>query len=165
MLTSIVYWTVIRPGLGFRMHLAGNDAGLMRASSIESTVEFIENPGWIQDDRHPLLLDAASQLRAYFAGRLREFDLPLILEGTAFEKQVWEAVRAIPFGERRSYGAVAAMVGRPKAARAVGTANRNCPIGVIVPCHRVVAAGGLGGFGGREDVKQRLLDFEANQLK
>ena len=161
----IVYWTTVRPGLGFRIHLAGNDAGLMRVSSADSAEEFVEHPGWIHDNRHPTLIDAANQLRAYFAGRLREFDIPLILEGTAFEKQVWEAVRAIPYGERRSYGEIATVVGRPRAARAVGTANRNCRIGVIIPCHRVVAASGLGGFGGREDMKRKLLDFETNHLK
>jgi len=105
--------------------------------------------------------EARAQLRAYFAGELKEFDLPLRLDGTPFQRSVWEQLRKIPFGEIRSYGELADALGNPKASRAVGLANGKNPIGIIVPCHRVVGAdGSLTGYGGGLDRKQRLLDFE-----
>ena len=110
----------------------------------------------------PLLLEAADQLRAYFAGELREFDVPLAPRGTAFQREVWAAVSAIPFGSTATYSEIAAAVGRPSACRAVGAANGRNPLPVIVPCHRVVgAAGGLTGYGGGLDRKRLLLDLEA----
>jgi methylated-DNA-[protein]-cysteine S-methyltransferase len=110
----------------------------------------------------PLLLDAADQLRAYFAGELREFDLPLAPHGTAFQRQVWAAVSAVPYGITATYSEIATAVGRPSACRAVGAANGRNPLPVIVPCHRVIsAAGGLTGYGGGLDRKRSLLDLEA----
>ena len=110
----------------------------------------------------PLLLEAADQLRAYFAGELRAFDLPLAPDGTAFQLDVWEAVSAIPYGGTASYSAIATAVGRPSACRAVGAANGRNPLPVIVPCHRVIgSAGGLTGYGGGLDRKRSLLDLEA----
>ena len=110
----------------------------------------------------PLLLDAADQLRAYFACELREFDIPLAPAGTAFQRQVWAAVAAIPYGSTASYLEIATAVGRPSACRAVGAANGRNPLPVIVPCHRVVGAtGGLTGYGGGLDRKRSLLDLEA----
>ena len=110
----------------------------------------------------PLLLDAADQLRAYFAGELREFDLPLAARGTEFQRQVWAAVYAVPYGSTATYSEIAAAVGRPDACRAVGAANGRNPLPVIVPCHRIIgAAGGLTGYGGGLDRKRSLLDLEA----
>ncbi|MFD7707284.1 methylated-DNA--[protein]-cysteine S-methyltransferase [Streptomyces sp. NPDC059785] len=104
---------------------------------------------------------AADQLTAYFAGDLKEFDLPLHLDGTPFQRTVWDRLRAIPYGETRSYGELAVALGNPRASRAVGLANGRNPVGIIVPCHRVVGAdGGLTGYGGGLDRKRRLLDFE-----
>jgi methylated-DNA-[protein]-cysteine S-methyltransferase len=105
--------------------------------------------------------EAADQLLAYFAGGLKEFTLPLNLVGTPFQRSVWEQLRKIPYGETRSYGDLAGALGSPKASRAVGLANGRNPVGIIVPCHRVVGAdGSLTGYGGGLDRKQRLLDFE-----
>jgi methylated-DNA-[protein]-cysteine S-methyltransferase len=105
--------------------------------------------------------EAIRQLAAYFAGRLTRFDLPIILAGTAFQRTVWAALRAIPYGETVSYGELADRLGRPTASRAVGLANGKNPIGIIVPCHRVVGANGdLTGYGGGLDRKRFLLDFE-----
>lgn len=105
--------------------------------------------------------EAARQLDAYFAGELREFDLPLRLDGTPFQRGVWEQLRRIPYGETRSYGELAEILGKPGASRAVGLANGKNPVGIIVPCHRVIgASGGLTGYGGGLDRKQRLLAFE-----
>ncbi|NYV77762.1 methylated-DNA--[protein]-cysteine S-methyltransferase [Streptomyces sp. UH6] len=104
---------------------------------------------------------AVEQLEAYFAGELREFDLPLRMNGTAFQRSVWERLRAIPYGETRSYGQLAAELGSPGASRAVGLANGRNPVGIIVPCHRVIGAGGsLTGYGGGLERKERLLAFE-----
>ncbi|EGX55645.1 methylated-DNA-protein-cysteine methyltransferase [Streptomyces zinciresistens K42] len=105
---------------------------------------------------------AEEQLESYFAGQLKEFTLELRLAGTPFQRSVWERLRAIPYGETRSYGQLADALGNSGASRAVGLANGRNPIGIIVPCHRVVGAGGgLTGYGGGLERKQRLLDFES----
>ncbi len=103
-----------------------------------------------------------TQLDEYFAGQRQAFDLPFALHGTEFQIAVWNAIRRIPYGEVRSYGEVAWMAGYPRAARAVGTACRKNPLLLIVPCHRVVASDGLGGYGGRPDIKRALLQLEGN---
>ncbi|WP_019071282.1 methylated-DNA--[protein]-cysteine S-methyltransferase [Streptomyces hokutonensis] len=106
--------------------------------------------------------EATAQLQAYFAGELKEFTLELRLHGTPFQRTVWDQLRRIPYGETRSYGDLADALGNPGASRAVGLANGKNPIGIIVPCHRVVGANGsLTGYGGGLDRKQRLLDFES----
>ncbi|WP_345589880.1 methylated-DNA--[protein]-cysteine S-methyltransferase [Streptomyces marokkonensis] len=105
--------------------------------------------------------EAEEQLTAYFAGELKDFTLGLSLNGTPFQRTVWEQLRRIPYGETRTYGELAAALGNPAASRAVGLANGRNPIGIIVPCHRVIgASGGLTGYGGGLGRKQRLLDFE-----
>lgn len=110
---------------------------------------------------HPVLREAERQIGAYFAGELRVFNLPLAFAGTEFQESVWRALLTIPFGETRSYAALARQIGRPTAFRAVGAANGRNPISIIVPCHRVVGTdGGLTGFAGGLDAKERLLDFE-----
>jgi methylated-DNA-[protein]-cysteine S-methyltransferase len=118
--------------------------------------------GW-QPDRGQLD-SAAEQLRAYFAGERRDFDLPLALDGTPFQQRVWAALRDIPFGTTISYGELAKRVGQPTASRAVGAANGRNPIAVIVPCHRVIGADGrLTGFGGGLNRKRWLLQHEAGR--
>ncbi|MGW0840667.1 methylated-DNA--[protein]-cysteine S-methyltransferase [Streptomyces sp. NPDC002787] len=104
------------------------------------------------------------QLKAYFAGELKEFTLELRLQGTPFQRTVWEQLTRIPYGETRSYGELADALGNPKASRAVGLANGRNPVGIIVPCHRVVGSdGSLTGYGGGVERKQRLLDFERGE--
>jgi len=110
---------------------------------------------------HPLLGEVARQLDAYFAARLTAFDLPLDFRGTAFQKQVWEALLTIPFGETRSYGEIARQIGRPEACRAVGAANGRNPISIVAPCHRVIgSSGALTGFAGGLVAKAYLLTLE-----
>lgn len=105
--------------------------------------------------------EAVRQLRAYFAGRLRTFDLPLAPRGTPFQLAVWQALRGIAYGDTCSYGELAARIGRPTASRAVGAANGRNPLPIIVPCHRVVGSdGALTGFGGGLPIKQALLELE-----
>ena len=109
--------------------------------------------------------EMARQLAEYFGGRRQEFDVPLRPEGTDFQQTVWRALLAIPYGETLSYGELAARVGKPTAARAVGAANGSNPIAIVIPCHRVIGANGrLTGYGGGLDAKQSLLELEARTL-
>ena len=104
---------------------------------------------------------AAAELDEYFSGRRTAFTVPLSPRGTPFQLAVWAALRAIPFGQTRTYGEIAAGVGRPKAARAVGMANHRNPIAILIPCHRVVGrSGGLVGYAGGLEVKRALLELE-----
>jgi methylated-DNA-[protein]-cysteine S-methyltransferase len=104
---------------------------------------------------------AAAQLSEYFAGRLTSFDLPVTMTGTAFQRLVWSALLDIPYGTAVSYGELAAAIGRPSAARAVGLANGRNPVSIIVPCHRVVGSdGSLTGYGGGLERKRYLLALE-----
>jgi methylated-DNA-[protein]-cysteine S-methyltransferase len=112
------------------------------------------------DDVPPVLKETATQLEEYFAGERTEFELPLELDGTDFQRQVWTELTRIPYGETISYGELARRVGRPTAPRAVGQANGRNPIPIIVPCHRVLASNGIGGYGGGLKVKRALLAVE-----
>ncbi|OPA93697.1 cysteine methyltransferase [Pseudomonas fluorescens] len=109
----------------------------------------------------PVLLEAQRQLNEYFAGTRNRFELELDFAGTDFQKQVWQALLTIPFGETRSYSQIAQQIGNPKAVRAVGAANGRNPISIIAPCHRVIGASGtLTGFAGGLEAKQYLLTLE-----
>jgi len=117
-------------------------------------------PDWIRDDE--AFAEAAAQLRAYFAGGRKAFDLPLAPRGTEFQRSVWSALLEIPYGQTTTYSAIAETISRPAAVRAVGAANGANPIPIIIPCHRVIGANGsLTGFGGGLDVKRTLLALEA----
>ncbi|GAQ50695.1 methylated-DNA--[protein]-cysteine S-methyltransferase [Streptomyces acidiscabies] len=108
-----------------------------------------------------LFAEPEAQLEAYFQGELKEFTLELALNGTEFQKSVWSQLQAIPYGETRTYGQLADALGNSGASRAVGLANGKNPLGIIVPCHRVIGStGSLTGYGGGLDRKRRLLDFE-----
>ena len=113
----------------------------------------------------PTLAETARQLAGDFAGELREFDLPLRPTGTPFQLTVWEALRGIPYGETVTYGELARSIGRPTAARAVGSANHHNPLPIVVPCHRVIGADGtLTGYAGGLGVKSALLAVESSQM-
>lgn len=117
-----------------------------------------QSPGQGQDDA--LLAAAAAQLAAYFAGQRQGFDLPVRLQGTPFQRAVWQVLTTIPYGETRTYGQVAAAAGYPTAFRAVGMACHRNPVAILVPCHRVVGAAGLGGYSSGVSFKQGLLRLE-----
>lgn len=118
--------------------------------------------GWVRDESP--FAEAMRELRAYFAGELREFDLRLEMEGTEFQVSVWRELRRIPYGETMSYLELAKRIGNPKAVRAVGLANGQNPIPIIVPCHRVIGSdGSLTGFGGGMENKRKLLELERGQ--
>ncbi|HTH52465.1 MAG TPA: methylated-DNA--[protein]-cysteine S-methyltransferase [Edaphobacter sp.] len=117
-----------------------------------------------EDDEQKVLVEAERQLLEYFAGKRRNFELPLDMRGTSFQKNVWEALLGIPFGETRSYGELAEQLGNPSASRAVGAANGRNPISIVVPCHRVIGASGkLTGFAGGLETKARLLSLERGE--
>ena len=113
-------------------------------------------------ESHPILHATAEQLGEYFTGQRRSFALPLDPQGSPFQQQVWLGLREIPYGETRSYGALAAQLGKPNAARAVGLANGRNPLSIVVPCHRVIGASGkLTGFAGGLAAKETLLRLES----
>ncbi|MFO0889947.1 MAG: methylated-DNA--[protein]-cysteine S-methyltransferase [Isosphaeraceae bacterium] len=123
----------------------------------------VPDASWTQDDR--AFVRVCEQLEAYFEGESVTFDLPLGLGGTAFQRRVWQALCAIPYGVAISYAELARRIGQPGASRAVGSANGRNPVAIIVPCHRVIGAdGGLGGYGGGLDRKRWLLEHEAEVL-
>lgn len=153
MTTSEVSWTTMDTPVG-KTAVAWREEGLV-------AIRFgaAPSPGW----RHLPRADneALRQLRAYFAGELRAFDVPLAVQGTPFQHSVWGAVSAIPFGETRSYAEIAAAVGRPRAVRAVGAANGRNDVPIVIPCHRVIASdGSLHGYAGGLAIKAALLAFE-----
>lgn len=130
-----------------------DEGGALRDKGID---EVVDSPD------HPVLQRAAAQLAEYFAGTRTDFDLPLDAEGTEFQRSAWEALRAIPYGETRSYGEQATAIGRPSAVRAIGAANGRNPIPIVVPCHRVLGAdGSLTGFAGGVETKAWLLHHES----
>jgi methylated-DNA-[protein]-cysteine S-methyltransferase len=141
--------------------LAGNGGRLMHLRMVDQTYG-PSRKGWERDDTG--FPDAVGQLEAYFAGECTEFHLELDLVGTAFQRRVWAALLTIPYGETRSYGEIAAQIGSPGASRAVGLANGHNPIGIIVPCHRVIGTNGsLTGYGGGLDRKRVLLGLEKSR--
>lgn len=118
------------------------------------------------DSRRLILRKAVQQLEEYFSGQRKEFDLSYDVDGTEFQKKVWNQLRKIPYGQTKSYRDVAHSIGNEKAVRAVGTANGRNPLSIFVPCHRVIAADGtLGGYGGGLPLKTKLLELEKAKFK
>ncbi|BBY31096.1 methylated-DNA--[protein]-cysteine S-methyltransferase [Mycolicibacterium sediminis] len=142
--------------------LAGSNGRLRHLRMVDQTHE-PSREGWVSDD--DAFADVVSQLEEYFAGRLVDFDVALDLPGTEFQQKVWSALLTIPLGDTRTYGQIADQIGSPGAFRAVGLANGRNPVGIIVPCHRVIGAnGGLTGYGGGIEKKRHLLDMERNRM-
>jgi methylated-DNA-[protein]-cysteine S-methyltransferase len=163
--TATTMWTVMASPIGDLRIIASNEAIL--------AIEFSPfrglsdgKPIGERDDEHPLVRRAVDQLTAYFARELREFDLPLDPQGTAFQKAVWHELVGIGWGETLSYGEIAHRLGHSNAAsRAVGAANGSNPIPIVIPCHRVIGANGnLTGYAGGLDRKQTLLELEQDAL-
>jgi methylated-DNA-[protein]-cysteine S-methyltransferase len=152
-------WMTKRIG-GVDLRLTAAGTGLRSIEfSPEHAIEGIRNP------KNVLLLETERQLRAYFSGGLRDFDLPLDMVGTDFQQRVWRELLKIPYGETRSYMQIASGIGSPTAVRAVGAANGANPVPIVVPCHRVIGSGGrLVGYGGGLPLKQRLLALERGSL-
>jgi len=159
---SATFYTTIKSPIG-PLLLAGDDAGLRFVQFATSRRPQSPQPDWTED-KAPFK-EVARQLDAYFKGKLKDFDLPLALDGTDFQLLVWRNLQKIPYGETVSYGQLAKRIGNPAAARAVGLANGSNPIPIIIPCHRVIGSNGdLTGFGGGLPVKKKLLALENRQL-
>ena len=140
--------------------LAGDEDALAMVGFPDGKMRREPEPDWIYNEKP--FAEAIRQLTEYFDGKRQAFDLPLRLSGTEFQMLVLRELRRIPYGETTSYGAIAERIGRPTAVRAVGAANGRNPIPIIVPCHRVIGAGGdLTGFGGGLDTKEALLRLES----
>jgi methylated-DNA-[protein]-cysteine S-methyltransferase len=155
-----VYFQYLPSPVGRLQLVANNDAllAILWDGESEYHVRFGE---MIEDTTHPILLKAKRQLKEYFDGQRKTFDLPLAFQGTEFQMKVWHALLTIPYGETRSYKQIAEQIGNVKAVRAVGAANGRNPISIITPCHRVIGAGGkLVGFTGGLDRKEILLNIE-----
>ena len=156
-----LYFRTIKSPVG-PLTLAGSAGRLMHLRMVDQTYE-PRRDGWQPDES--AFPEAVEQLEAYFAGERTDFQLELDLVGTAFQRRVWTALRTIPYGQTRSYGEIAREIGAPGAFRAVGLANGHNPIGIIVPCHRVIGANGsLTGYGGGLDRKRVLLDLEKRRM-
>jgi methylated-DNA-[protein]-cysteine S-methyltransferase len=153
---KMVEWSDVQVDDDLRVRISAGESGIR-------SIEFapVRSVGGQRDDGSPLIEEAVRQLRAYFLGTRREFELPLDPQGTAFQKRVWRHLITIPYGQTRSYRQVAESIGAPLAVRAVGAANGANPIPIVVPCHRVIGAGGkLTGYGGGLPLKQKLLELE-----
>ncbi|HFC11377.1 MAG TPA: methylated-DNA--[protein]-cysteine S-methyltransferase [Anaerolineae bacterium] len=157
--TTQLYYAMVASPLGDVL-LVGNQIGLTYINFQAGTNRLEIQPAW---EKNEVVLQAAiEQIEDYFAGKRKVFDLPLAPRGTLFQQQVWEAVGNIPFGETASYGGIAGKIGRKKAARAVGAANGQNPLPIIIPCHRVIGSNGkLTGYGGGLQLKKWLLAHES----
>lgn len=146
------------------LRLFGSDSGLAALLWRNDSERHLGAASVIVAGSHPVLVETQRQLREYFAGTRRRFELPLDFVGTEFQKSVWSALLTIPYGETRTYAQIAAQIGKPAAVRAVGAANGRNPISIITPCHRVIGTNGdLTGFGGGMENKAILLALESPQ--
>jgi methylated-DNA-[protein]-cysteine S-methyltransferase len=144
-----------------KLKLVASDKGLVAILWQNERPNRVPLTELVEDADLPILTKAEQQLNEYFAGKRKTFNLPLDMRGTPFQKNVWEALLAIPFGETRSYGDLAKQLGTPSASRAVGAANGRNPISIVVPCHRVIGSSGkLTGFAGGLETKAHLLGLE-----
>ena len=157
-------WTVMTSPTG-ELRIVEHD-GAITAIEFSPFRDFDGRPRGDRDDDHPLLVEACRQLTAYFDRDLKEFELPLAPQGSAFQQRVWEQLRSIGYGETASYGEIAGRLGMTNAAsRAVGLANGRNPIPIVIPCHRVIGADGtLTGYAGGLERKQTLLGLEQDAL-
>jgi len=144
-----------------QLKLVASDKGLVAILWHNDKPTRVPLADLVEAPTHSVLAKTEQQLQEYFAGKRKAFNLPLDMRGTQFQKNVWEALLAIPFGQTRSYGELAKQLGTPLASRAVGAANGRNPISIVVPCHRVIGASGkLTGFAGGLETKARLLSLE-----
>lgn len=161
---TVTYAYKIIPSPVGDLRLVANDEALIAVLWENGRSKPMRLGNLVQNDHHPVLLETERQLKEYFRGKRKAFSLKLELIGTKFQKDVWEMLLAIPFGETRSYGELARQLGNPRATRAVGAANGRNPIPIVVPCHRVIGASGkLTGFGGGLNVKAHLLELEGDK--
>ena len=158
-----MFFTYLSSPIGSLL-LAADNNGLREITFPKKGAPASPQPAWIENSS--AFIDPIRQLRAYFAGELESFDLPLAPQGTPFQQKVWDELLNIPYGETISYGQLAKHIGNPNASRAVGLANGSNPIPIIIPCHRVIGSNGrLTGYGGGLPIKEKLLALERRQLR
>jgi methylated-DNA-[protein]-cysteine S-methyltransferase len=158
-----MFYDYFETGLIGTLTLVGDEEGLRHILFPEKKNPIIIRGDWKK--KPEFFTPVKVQLRAYFQGNLKQFDVALAPVGTPFQLKVWQALRTIPYGELVSYKTIAEAIGNPKAVRAVGGANGRNPIPIIVPCHRCIGSdGSLTGFGGGLDTKKRLIDLERSSL-
>jgi len=164
-----IAWAAMRTRIG-TIRAAATSRGVCKIALGKETAE--DFLGWLErhigpaprkPERSGIVALALDQIAEYLNGQRRDFDLPLDLRGTEFQRRMWAAVAGIPYGETRTYAEIALAIGKPKAVRAVGAANGANPLPLVVPCHRVIGSdGSLTGYGGGLDVKRKLLEMESN---
>ena len=163
-----ITWAMMKSRVG-PIRVAATPRGVCKIALGKETAE--DFFGWLErhightprkPERSGIVALALGQIAGYIDGQRRDFDLPLDLRGTEFQRRMWAAVAGIPYGETRTYAEIALAIGKPKAVRAVGAANGANPLPLVVPCHRVVGSdGSLTGYGGGLDVKRKLLEMES----
>jgi methylated-DNA-[protein]-cysteine S-methyltransferase len=160
-----IYWhKKIKSPIGW-LDLVASDKALLIVQMEDHSHDHLESLTLKKGDDHQVLKATDKQLKEYFDGTRKTFDLPLEFKGTEFQKQAWEELLSIPYGKCTTYGVQAAQIGRPKAFRAVGACNGRNPISIIVPCHRVISASGtLIGYAGGLSIKRYLLELEGIQF-
>jgi methylated-DNA-[protein]-cysteine S-methyltransferase len=160
---SLAY-KIIESPIG-KLKLVASDRGLVAILWENDSPRRVRLDEPVEEKQQPIILETEQQLGEYFSRKRKTFSIALDMRGTRFQKDVWEALLAIPFGETRSYGQLARLLGNPRATRAVGAANGRNPISIIVPCHRVIGSSGkLTGFAGGLETKAHLLDLEGDKL-
>jgi O-6-methylguanine DNA methyltransferase len=167
MLEDAITWATMKSRIG-TIRVAATPCGVCKITLGKETAE--DFFGWLErhigqsprkPERSGIVALALNQIAEYLDGQRRDFDLPLDVRGTDFQRRMWAAVAGIPYGETRTYAEIAFAIGKPKAVRAVGAANGANPLPLVVPCHRVVGSdGSLTGYGGGLDVKRQLLEME-----
>jgi methylated-DNA-[protein]-cysteine S-methyltransferase len=158
------FWKTIDSPVG-ALKLIASDRGLAVLAWDDEKDHRVPRLAATPSDDHPVLIEAERQLAEYFAGTRTKFTVKLDFAGTDFQREVWQALLTIPYGETRSYGQIARQIGKPDAVRAVGAANGRNPISIIAPCHRVIGSTGkLTGFGGGLPAKAQLLALEGGAL-
>jgi len=165
---EVITWAALKTRIG-KVRVAATQRGVCKIALGKETAE--DFFGWLEryvgraprkPERCGIVALALDQIAEYLSRRRREFDLPLDVRGTEFQRRMWAAVANIPYGQTRTYAEVARAIGKPKAVRAVGAANGANPLPLVVPCHRVLGSdGSLTGYGGGLDVKRKLLEMEA----
>lgn len=159
--SGTVHYCLLNSPVG-KILLAGSRTGLKLVSFQDGNHPVTPDPGWVEDEKP--FKTAISQFKSYFAGTRKEFSLPLEPEGTPFQLRVWKRLQSIPYGKTVSYGAIAKGIGKPTASRAVGAANGQNPLSIVVPCHRVIGQNGhLVGYGGGLPIKETLLSLEGSR--
>ena len=157
-----MYYHIVESPIG-PILLAGDEEGLKYVNFLKGKTKIEVPDGWVENE--DFFSEISRQLEAYFAGKLKSFEVKLAPEGTEFQKSVWRALCEIPYGETRTYKDIAIYIGNLKAYRAVGLANNRNPISIIVPCHRVIGTNGkLTGYASGLDVKEFLLRLEGNKM-